>query len=309
MKVRFWGTRGSIPTPGPDTLKFGGNTSCVEVRTSQGTLIVLDCGSGIRELGRSLLAGGVNGTDKIKGHILLSHTHWDHIQGFPFFMPAFLPGHKFEIYAARDIDKKLADVLAGQMEYEYFPVTLDRMESRIGFHELREGSFEIDDARVTVQYLNHTSLCLGYRIEADGCSLAYCTDIEPNSRVLVRSDQRDGIFEVLDTEEAIRAIVHEEDRRYANFMRGADLVIHDAMYTQEEYGTKLGWGHSSAEFATEISLLTGVQRLALFHHEPVHNDDKIQDMVDVCNGMVAQSGRSLQVLGASEGLELDLKHS
>src|SRR5581483_9873197 len=126
MKVRFWGTRGSIPTPGPSTLRYGGNTSCVEVRTEGGTLLIFDCGSGIRELGAHLLKnldGFPNG--EIRGHIMLSHTHWDHIQGFPFFIPAFLPSHQFDIYAAKDIDKKLADVLAGQMEYQYFPVTLD----------------------------------------------------------------------------------------------------------------------------------------------------------------------------------------
>jgi ribonuclease BN (tRNA processing enzyme) len=305
MKVRFWGTRGSIPTPGPTTLKYGGNTSCVEVRTDNGTLIIFDCGSGLRELGREMLAGPErNGS--IRGHILLSHTHWDHIQGFPFFMPAFMPGHKFDIYAAADIDKKLADVLAGQMEYEYFPVTLDRMESRIQFNELREGKFEIDDVRVKVQYLNHTSLCLGYRIEADGKVLCYCTDIEPNSRVLLRSDYRNALDKIGDFEEACAAIVHAEDRRYAQFIHGADLLIHDAMYTEEEYPSKLGWGHSTDAFSTEISMLAEVKHLALYHHEPVHDDTKIDEMTANCNVMVGETGRSLKVSGAAEGLTLTL---
>ncbi len=306
MKVRFWGTRGSIPTPGPTTLRYGGNTSCVEVRTDRGTLLVFDCGSGIRELGANLLKNlndFPNG--EIRGHIMLSHTHWDHIQGFPFFIPAFLPAHQFDIYAAKDIDKKLADVLAGQMEYQYFPVTLDRMESRIRFNELREGTMQIDDVRISVQYLNHTSLCLGYRIEADGKVVCYCTDIEPNSRVLLRSEQRDQVWHSRDVEQALAAIVHDEDRRYARFIRGADVLIHDCMYTQQEYlNGKVGWGHSSGEFATEISMLTEVKCLAFYHHEPVHPDDVIDRMLEDARAMIKDAGRDLKIIGAAEGLEV-----
>lgn len=302
MKVRFWGTRGSIPTPGASTLRYGGNTSCVEVRSDQGTLLIFDCGTGMRELGGHLSSQG----GPVQGHILLSHTHWDHIQGFPFFGPAFSPQNRFDIYAAQDIDKKLADVLAGQMEYQYFPVTLERMESRIRFNELRESEFEIDDVRVRVQYLNHTSLCLGYRIECDGRVLCYCTDVEPNARVFLRQEASDRAFETADPEEALAAIVHDEDRRYARFVLGADLVIHDAMYTQEEYLTKIGWGHSSAEFATDLAMLARVRRLALFHHEPVHSDEQIDAMRDTCHARVAYRKASLQVIAAAEGLEIAL---
>lgn len=302
MKVRFWGTRGSIPTPGVSTLRYGGNTSCVELRSEAGTLIILDCGTGIRELGSHLLGLG----QPIRGHILLSHTHWDHIQGFPFFNPAFCPEHRFDIYAAKELDKKLADVLSGQMEYQYFPVTLDRMESKIRFNELREGDFEIEDVRVRVQYLNHTSLCLGYRFEVDDRVVCYCTDIEPNARLFLRTDARERAFETPDIEEALSAIVHEEDRRYARFLFGADLVIHDAMYTQDEYEQKIGWGHSSAEFATDLSMLTRVRRLVLFHHEPVHDDDKIDAMVATCKARVVERRAPLDVVGAAEGLEISL---
>lgn len=302
MKVRFWGTRGSIPTPGSSTLRYGGNTSCVELRSNAGTLIIIDCGTGLRELGSHLL--GLN--QPIRGHIVLSHTHWDHIQGFPFFIPAFMPDHRFDIYAAQEIDKKLADVLSGQMEYQYFPVTLDRMESKIRFHELRECEFDIDDVHVRVQYLNHTSLCLGYRFEVDGRVVCYCSDVEPNARLFLRHDARDRAFETDDVEEALAAIVHEEDRRYARFVVGADLVIHDAMYTQEEYLRKIGWGHSSAEFATDLSMLTRVRRLALYHHEPVHDDDQIDAMVAASTARVAERRGGLQVLGAAEGLEITL---
>lgn len=302
MKVRFWGTRGSIPTPGVQTLRYGGNTSCVEMRTERDTLVILDCGTGMRELGGHLLSQG----KPIRGHIVLSHTHWDHIQGFPFFGPAFMPDHRFDIYAARQINKKLADVLSGQMEYQYFPVTLDRMESKIRFSELGECEFEIEEVRVRVQYLNHTSLCLGYRFEADGKVLCYCTDIEPNARLFLRHDSRDRAFETNDIEEAFAAIVHDEDRRYARFVEGADLVIHDAMYTEEEYANKIGWGHSSAEFATDLSMIARVRKLALFHHEPIHPDEKIDAMVTDSNARAARRGSSLVVVGAAEGHEITL---
>lgn len=298
MKVRFWGTRGSIPTPGASTLRYGGNTSCVEVRTNAGTLLIFDCGTGLRELGNSLLGG------EIQGHIFLSHTHWDHIQGFPFFIPAFLPGNRFDIYAGKEIDKKLADVLSGQMEYQYFPVTLDRMESKILFHELPECRFEIDDVRITVQYLNHTSLCLGYRIESDGRVVCYCTDVEPNARVFLRAEAQESAFDATDLEQTLAAIVHQEDRRYARFVEGADLIIHDAMYTQIEYPSKVGWGHSSAEFATDLAMLVRARRLALFHHEPVHDDAVIDEMVMNCRRRCAERKRPLEVIGAAEGLEI-----
>lgn len=302
MMVRFWGTRGSIPTPGRATVRYGGNTSCVELRSSRDTLIVFDCGTGLRELGNHLLSQ----TREIHGHVMLSHTHWDHIQGFPFFMPAFLPGHRFDIYAAKEIDKKLADVLSGQMEYQYFPVTLDRMQSTIRFHEVREGGFEIDDVRIRVQYLNHTSLCLGYRMEVDGKVICYCTDVEPNAHPFLRSGNQENAFEGNDVERALAAFANDEDRRYARFIEGADLVIHDAMYTKEEYLKKVGWGHSSAEFATDLAMLCNVRRLALFHHEPVHDDKTIDEMLQSCQRQVKARGRDLRVYAAAEGDEIEV---
>src|SRR5262249_15189582 len=163
MDVRFWGTRGSIAKPGPTTLRYGGNTSCVEVRTLDGTLIVLDCGTGAHELGVALMASG----DKpIRGHLMLTHTHWDHIQGFPFFAPLFVPGNEFDIYAPGGLGQHLETTLAGQMEYNYFPVTLAQLGATIRYHELTEGSFKIGGVSVVAQYLNHPALTLGYRLAA-----------------------------------------------------------------------------------------------------------------------------------------------
>ena len=146
MRVRFWGTRGSIATPGEGTVRYGGNTSCVEVRSASGTLMVLDCGTGARNLGQTLMAAGPL---PLRGHILIGHTHWDHIQGLPFFAPLFVPGNEWDIYAPRGFEQSLRETLAGQMQYTYFPVTLDQLSAKIRYHEIVEGSFDVGDVRVT----------------------------------------------------------------------------------------------------------------------------------------------------------------
>src|SRR5499433_819982 len=223
MHVRFFGTRGSIATPGPQTLRYGGNTSCVEVTTKSGTLIVLDMGTGAAVLGRELVARG----EPLRGHILISHTHWDHIQGIPFFAPLFVPGSQWDIYGPKDLGQSLREALAGQMQYAYFPVTLDQCGAKIRYHDLVEGTFDVDDIKVSTHYLNHPALALGYRLEADGVALVYACDHEPYGRQLAR-----GVGEI-----------RGNDRRHATFLAGADLVIHDAQYTASEYASKSGWGH------------------------------------------------------------------
>src|SRR6266446_10896805 len=160
MDVRFWGTRGSLAKPGPTTLRYGGNTSCVEVRGVDGTLIVLDCGTGAHGLGQALVSAGGPRCD---GHLMITHTHWDHIQGFPFFAPLFIPGNTWDIYAPGALGQQLERTLAGQMEYNYFPVTLAQLGASIRFHDLAEGRFTVGAVRVTTQYLNHPALALGYR--------------------------------------------------------------------------------------------------------------------------------------------------
>ena len=173
MQVRFWGTRGSIATPGPSTVRYGGNTSCVEVRTQGGTLLVLDAGTGLRPLGEALAA---QGDAAHHGHLLIGHTHWDHIQGFPFFAPLFKAGNQWDVYAPRGFGASLRETLAGQMQYTYFPISLDAMGATIRYHDLVEGSFTIDDARVTARYLNHPALTLGYRVETCGAVVVYSTN-------------------------------------------------------------------------------------------------------------------------------------
>jgi len=295
MQVRFWGTRGSIPTPGPTTNHFGGNTSCVELRTSSGDLFILDCGTGVRPLGAELVS---RKSKPIRGTMLLGHTHWDHIQGFPFFAPLFEPGNEFAVYAPKGSSRSLPDVLAGQMEFTYFPVQLDELPSSITYHDLAEGAHEIGGARIFAQYLHHPATTLGYRVEADGVAVVYLVDHEPFSEKLWRSDLERGHVE---------SILHEGDRRHAQFMANADLVIHDAQYTPVEYPMKKNWGHSTYAYVVELAAAAGVRRLALTHHDPSHDDAFVAEIERQARGLAEQGGSSIEVFCAYEGCELTVK--
>jgi phosphoribosyl 1,2-cyclic phosphodiesterase len=296
VQVRFWGTRGSIASPGRATMRYGGNTSCVEVRTAGGELLIFDSGTGIRELGRELSSAG-NGP--VRGHIFLSHTHWDHIQGFPFFWPAFVPGNKLTIYAGRDIDRELESVLAGQMEYAYFPITLEDMQAEVDFRNLGEEQLTLGDAQIDVQYLNHTGLTLGYRVHAGGRVLVYATDNEPHDKT-IRDLKRRG------EESALPWPVHHGDRRFVDFIRDADLLITDAQYTAEEFPQKVGWGHSTVEHAVDFAVVGGVKRLALYHHDPTRADRALDVLVRRARRRAALQGSDLEVFAAAEGLTLTL---
>jgi CheY-like chemotaxis protein len=285
MRVRFWGTRGSLAKPGPTTLRYGGNTACVEVRGSDGTLVVLDCGTGAHALGLALLA---EAPTPRRGHLLITHTHWDHIQGFPFFGPLFTPGQEWDIYAPGGLGQRLEGTLAGQMEYTYFPVTLERLEATIRFHDLAEGAFAIGPIRVIGQYLNHPALTLGYRLEADGAAIVYAVDHEPH-----RGREPGG--------DAAQLGIHHEDQRHIEFLRGADLVIHDAQYTEAEYGAKVGWGHTPIERAVDYGLAARARRLALFHHDPLRDDAQLEHQVAGARARVRAAGGSLDVFAAAEG--------
>jgi CheY-like chemotaxis protein len=283
MRIRFWGTRGSIPKPGPATLRYGGNTSCVEVRAHD-TFIVLDCGTGAHELGQQIVASSPG---PVRGHLLITHTHWDHIQGFPFFAPLFVPGSEWDIYAPRQIGRSLDEILAAQMQRTYFPVPLGELAATIRYHELTEGRFELDAVRVTTRYLNHPAPALGYRLEADGVTVVYATDHEPHSR---HHPEAPG--------ETSR--VHREDERHIEFLAGADLVIHDATYTLEEYPEKLTWGHTPAEWAVDFAVSAQARRLALFHHDPSRTDRAIDALLARCRRRLPANDAP-EVFAAAEG--------
>src|SRR5919202_2100927 len=286
MRVRFWGTRGSVPTPGPTPVRTGGNTACVEVRTQAGTFFVFDSGTGIRELGLHLMRQG----QPVEAHLMLGHTHWDHISGFPFFTPVFVRGNQVAIYGARDLDRSLRDVLAGQMHYTYFPVPLGDLQADITFTELEEGSLQVHDATVRTHYLNHTAVCLGYRVEADGASLAYITDHEPYGPVNGEA-----------------AFVHGGDRRLVEFVRGVDLLIQDAQYTPEEYDQHRGWGHGSTDYVTDVAVQTRGRRAALFYHQPTPTHHPVERMVEHARRRARELGSEIDIFGAAEGEQLVLE--
>src|SRR5260221_6994777 len=295
MRVRFWGTRGSIATPGPGTNYFGGNTSCVELTTANGDLLIFDCGTGARRLAAELMA---QGKKAINSNILLGHTHWDHIQGFPFFSPAFVKGNSVAIYGPEGSRGSLHDVLAGQMEFTYFPIELNQLPAAITYHDLTEGIHTIGTVVVATQFLNHPAVTLGYRVEADGVAVVYLVDHEPFSDELWRAGAEPG---------RVESILHQGDRRHAQFMADADLVIHDAQYTPEEYGAKKTWGHSTYDYVVQIAAAAGVRQVALTHHDPSHDDHFVADIERKARTLALENGTGLDVFCAYEGCELVLE--
>ncbi len=290
MQIRFWGTRGSIAKPGPGTVRYGGNTSCVEVRSAGGTLLVLDCGTGAHALGQALVASGNGPT---RGHLLITHTHWDHIQGLPFFAPLFVPDHEWDIYGPRGLSQSLREVLAGQMQHPYFPVTVDGFAATVRYHDLVDGSLDIGDVRITARYLNHTVLTLGYRLH-DDAELVYATDYEPHLPELALTGYTP---------------TGGRDDDHVSFLQDADLVIHDCQYTAAEYPEKQGWGHSTVEFVVDAARAARVRRLALFHHDPNRDDDAIDRLVADARQRLDQAGSTLEVFAAAEGQMIELRGS
>ena len=277
--VRFWGTRGSIATPGPKTVRYGGNTSCTEVRFGD-QILIFDAGTGIRELGDSLLREFR--AQPIRASLFVGHTHWDHIQGWPFFLPAYIPSNEFSLYSARAVGKPLERIFRGQMDSDYFPVLLSDMKAVLKFVELSE-PVTIGPVTMSYTYLNHPGIAIGFRATAGGKAVAYLSDHESFSRMYG---------------EATGA---GEDRRIAEFVQGADLLICEAQYTEEEYTKKKGWGHSTFDDALRLAGETGVRQLAIFHHDPTHDDDFMDGVIAECCQKIRAAKLSLQCFGAREG--------
>ncbi|MDE5095615.1 MAG: MBL fold metallo-hydrolase [Trichodesmium sp. St11_bin5] len=273
--VEFWGVRGSIPTPGSSTVRYGGNTSCVEMRVGEKRLI-FDGGTGLRVLGLELLK-----EMPVEAHIFFSHTHWDHIQGFPIFVPAFLPINKFHIYGAIAPDgTTIKESLSDQMVHPNFPIPLQRMGSQMKFYDFNNGDvIQVDDIEIETISLNHPNFAIGYRVCWQGKTVVYCPDTE----------HYEGYF----------------DENILHLSRNADLLIYDATYTNEEYydvkSPKIGLGHSTWEVGVEIARKAGVKQIAMFQHDPGHNDDLL-DEVQVAlqsifsNGLVAKEGMTIPIL-------------
>ncbi len=285
LSVKFWGTRGSIPTPGASTLRYGGNTSCVEVRCGE-NILMLDCGTGAREMGLALNREFQGRAVDV--HIFVSHTHWDHIQGFPFFVPAYTPGSRLTIYSLRGADKSLEKVFTGQMDATYFPVSLADLMARLQFVEL-EGVVKIGEVKVSHIYLNHPGLAIGFRIEVGRKSVVYVTDHEPYCRMLGDNEHN-----------------RKQDREVTEFARGADLYIREAQYTDEEYAGKRGWGHSACSDALESAHEANVNQLALYHHDPMHDDEAIDRMVAACHAHMERRGMKFVCFVGSDNLQITL---
>ena len=291
MKVTFWGVRGSIASPGRTTVEYGGNTSCVELQAGDERLI-LDCGTGIRDLGRQLLAAG----EPVNATILLSHSHWDHIQGFPFFAPLFVPGNQFLVVGPHEHTNRLNETLAGQMQYRYFPIGLEQLSADIRYQEVREETFNIGAAKVSTYYLNHTIMAIAYKIEAFGHTVVYSTDTEPfahQPRAWRSSDDR--------------RFMHRHDEELAEFFKGADLLIIDAQYTTHEYPGKIGWGHGTPDYALDLAMSAGVGTLVLFHHEPTRVDTAVTVVEQLAQKRAQEESGELEVIAAAEGMSLNLE--
>jgi phosphoribosyl 1,2-cyclic phosphodiesterase len=249
MRLKFWGVRGSTPTPQAENLRFGGNTPCLELRSDAGNLLIVDCGSGLRMLGKALLKEF--GDRPVRGHILLSHYHWDHIQGLPFFVPLYRKGNSFCFYSYSLPGPSIEEALQGQMANPYFPVGMTAMNSKPTFVEIGEGPFRIEDFNIRAQHVRHPQGCFSFRIENNGRCVLYATDNEPG-----------------DT---------QGDRAIRDLARGVNVLIYDAQYSREQLrGEKKGWGHSTWEEGVEIARQAGVGELILFHHDPDSDDEAIR---------------------------------
>ncbi len=294
MKVTFWGTRGSIPAPGPRTSLYGGNTACVEVRCG-GDILIFDAGTGIRDLGQTLMQESL-GTP-LTLHLFISHTHWDHIQGFPFFTPAYEATTTLHVYGSPGQGRSLEKLLHGQMDPDYFPVALGDLASSLVFHEFRGEDFRIGDTTIAAMYLNHPGMNLGYKVQRDGKTLVYATDHEPYRSTLPHVGQRgEKGFE----------LGQMLDEGIVRFAAGADLYIGEAQYTDEEYRGRIGWGHSSLSATVGVALRARVKSLALFHHDPMHSDEVVTEMHGKAKQLIAAQQSTLHCFTAAEGLVVEV---
>ncbi len=307
MRIKFWGVRGSIPCPGPNTVKYGGNTMCIEIRFEDpDRLFIVDAGSGIRELGNDIMAKDYpNGP--IKADILLTHTHWDHIMGFPFFTPLYIPGTELRVFGPVDFvrNEKLEKIVGGQLEYKYFPINHVELRSSVEYIDSREGLLDLgyEEIKLTAKYLNHPILCFGYRFEYKDKIICTAFDTEPFQNLFFIPPD-DPSYDEAKNEEG-EEIASELNQLVSDFFAGADLLIHDAQYTEEEYSSsKVGWGHTSMEYAINSAKKAGVKKLALVHHEPLYSDKKLDELSKkLCN---SKDLKGMEVFFVKEGMEINM---
>jgi len=281
ISIRWWGVRGSIPTASKETIRFGGNTPCVEVRVSGvEDVFIWDGGTGLREFGRSL-----RGQDQpTRGVLCFSHFHWDHIQGLPFFEPAYVPGNTFSLVGPAQPTAGLVQILSGQMASVYFPVGLDQFGARLTFQEIGEGQFMLGGVEFNTLSSLHPGRTLVYRLSHGGKRIVYATDNELP----------------LDWKRAGGSIAFEVDR-FVRFFDEADVLIHDAQFTPGELERRRGWGHSAWPDVVDLAIEARVRQLVLFHHDPDHSDEVLDEIQAAANRKVAETGSALSCVLAREG--------
>ncbi len=297
--VRFWGVRGSIPSPGKETSGVGGNTSCVEVRVGD-QIIILDAGSGIRRLGQALMKEvSENG---LQVTMLISHTHWDHIQGFPFFVPAYHPRVNIRILGYEGAVHGLRGALFEQMQTAFFPVGLNQMATHLTFEEMDDMQFDLGGSvKVRTMFANHPGICLGYRLSTPNGDVVYMPDHEAYERCEVERQKAEKESSSTGLEYA-----RVQDEKVVEFLRDAEVVIADSQYDAIEYPSRRGWGHTCADDTVQLAARAGAKRVYLFHHDPDHDDAKIEQMVASAQAAAAKSGSAIQVSAAREGETITL---
>lgn len=314
MRVRFWGVRGSIATPGPQANRYGGNTSCVEVTPAGALPIIIDAGTGLRGLGKALLTGrdaswGERFAEgKAEGHILISHTHWDHVQGLPFFDPFRIAGNRFHIFARERHDDKLQAVFASQTDDLYLPPALTDYRAALSFHELRDDAdFMIGGARVRCARLNHPWIAMAYRIDCDGASVVYCSDTAPFRDILLEHEfVKEAPVLGAPLPPDVKRRLEDMQGQLVALIAGADLLIYDTQFTAEEYAQRPHWGHSTPQDALQIARLGGVKTLCMFHHAPLRTDDQQDAILAATRAESLAAGDGFAVIAASEGQTLVL---
>jgi phosphoribosyl 1,2-cyclic phosphodiesterase len=293
MKIKFWGVRGSIPSPGPRTVRYGGNTTCIEVRSDDNDLFILDGGTGIFPLSQTLLK-----ELPVTAHIFNTHSHWDHIQGLPFFIPIFIPGNKIRLYGAFDpITQEGPERIMGvQMQYSYFPVREAEMKSRFDYVPLMPNEIvTINTSTITPTMLNHPVVNLGYRIDCNGKSMFFTGDHEPHFNIYEPAD--DGYAEY-------QALIEEQYQSIVNAIKGVDVLVADSAYTVAEYPAKKGWGHGTFDSCIELAKAAGVKMLYCTHHEPTRSDNDLEKAFSEALERHAVTQNGLEVRLAREGEEI-----